>query len=259
MLLHPSAGKRNVMTPGNSNKRSRPVTLKDIANHCGVGKSIVSYALRNVPCVRRETRERILAAAVELGYDPAAQESARRLVAQRHPRKLLNHLIALILPNDFYRVTYFGSMFRGVMEVLLPAGYDVLIMHPMGQDAHAVIGSPSIRRGDVDGVIAFHPSDLDEHDLASLRNHVNFRNRPIISLINPLPTCTSVLTDDEAGAYAATQHLLAQGHRHLLTFVTWVEASAARLRGVTSALRDAGLDPGAPSAAGDAARCLVEV
>lgn len=46
------------------------VTLKDIAQRCGVSVNTVSLALRNMPSVRQETRENILRAAEELGYSP---------------------------------------------------------------------------------------------------------------------------------------------------------------------------------------------
>ena len=231
------------MTQDEPMYRAKSVTLKDIAARCGLGKSIVSYALRNEPCVKPETRARILAAAAELGYDPAAHESARRLVATRHQRKVLNHLIALALPGDFYQDIYFGEMFRGVMQVMRPAGFDVIILHPAPGDPEALMSSQSIRRGDVDGIIAFSPGDFDAADIEALRNHASFRKRPIISLVNPLPTCSNVLTDDVGGAYAAARHFLDLGHRHLLQFTCWGDTNLRRCRGVRAALTDAGLAP----------------
>ena len=54
------------------------VTLKDIAQRCGVSVNTVSLALRNMPSVRQETRENILRAAEELGYSPQKSKSEMR-------------------------------------------------------------------------------------------------------------------------------------------------------------------------------------
>jgi DNA-binding LacI/PurR family transcriptional regulator len=224
-------------------RTNKPVTLKDIAAHCGVGKSIVSYALRGVPCVKPETRARILAAAAELGYDPAAQDAARRLVAHRHAGKTLAHMVALVLPQDFYQGEYFSRLFRGVMDVLPAAGFDVILLHPGAENAGAIITSPSIRRGDVDGIIAFSPGELSDEDIATLRGHVHFGNRPIVSLINPLSTCSSVTTADEDAAYQSVRYLWSLGHSAMLQCTTWGRTNDARIAGAARAVVDAGGDP----------------
>ncbi len=231
------------MSP-NQNKRTKPVTLKDIAAYCGLGKSIVSYALRDEACVKPATKARILAAAAELGYDPQAQDAARRLVSFRIQKRIMNKMIAIVLGKNFYQGNYFGQMFRGVMDVLLPAGYDVVILHPMEGDVNPVLSSPSIRRGDIDGIITFSPGDLHEDDVIALRNHVSFRDRPIISLINPMPTCSSVTIDDQKGVESAITHLLSIGHKYILQFVCpWAPTCDQRLQGAKNAYLAAGLDP----------------
>ncbi len=57
------------------------VTIKDIAERAGVSFSTVSKALRNSPLVRHETKQKILAIAEELGYQPNI--AARRLVSRK--------------------------------------------------------------------------------------------------------------------------------------------------------------------------------
>lgn len=47
-----------------------PPTLETIARHLGLAKATVSYALRNHPKLPAQTRERVQAAAAELGYRP---------------------------------------------------------------------------------------------------------------------------------------------------------------------------------------------
>ena len=56
------------------------VTIRDIAKHCGVGRTAGSLALRDAPGVASTTRERILRTARELGYvgDPVVARLAER-------------------------------------------------------------------------------------------------------------------------------------------------------------------------------------
>ncbi len=56
-------------------------TIRDIAERCGVDISTVSRGLRGDPCVKPQTRERVLTAARELHYRPNI--AARHLVSGR--------------------------------------------------------------------------------------------------------------------------------------------------------------------------------
>jgi DNA-binding LacI/PurR family transcriptional regulator len=65
---------------------SKQVTLQDIADDVGVSRSCVSLALRNHPRIPQDTRERIIAAAEKLGYQPNA-DIARLMALLRDTRK----------------------------------------------------------------------------------------------------------------------------------------------------------------------------
>ncbi len=57
------------------------VTQRDIAERCGISQVAVSLALRDDPSMSRETIAVVRAVAAELGYNPAQNDSARRLIA----------------------------------------------------------------------------------------------------------------------------------------------------------------------------------
>ncbi len=57
--------------------------MQDIADHVGVSRQLVSLVMRDVPGPSAESRERILAAASELGYRPHA---SARLLRQNRTR-----------------------------------------------------------------------------------------------------------------------------------------------------------------------------
>src|SRR5262249_3689576 len=64
-----------------TNLRQPPVTIKDVAQACGVAPSTVSNALTGKGYVRAKTRDQVIAAASRLGY--RASSLARSLRLQR--------------------------------------------------------------------------------------------------------------------------------------------------------------------------------
>jgi LacI family transcriptional regulator len=226
----------------------RAVTLKDIAQRCGVSKITVSRAMRDdAQNVSERTRKRILAVAAELGYDPSQQHAARRLALTKHGQKLINQVIALFFPPCFQQISYFSTMFQGILDCTMPQDYSVLTHQLDNQNRHGATAEtrlpPIFARGDIDGVIAFLPLGGFRDVLQGLREMPSFNTRPVISLIEPLPGCSTILTDDWSGGYAAASHLLAMGHRVLLHSAYPTYPHQQRLAGFRQACFDHGLDP----------------
>lgn len=228
--------------------RSRPVTQREIAALCGLRQSAVSYALRgDTTHVPPETIARVQAVARELGYQPEATQWARRMVGQRHGSGVINHVIAAFLPSNFYSTPYHLSPFVGMWDVCTAEGYDLLAAN-LGffTDPRHAFHSPSVLRGDVDGVIASAHASALLHFIAYLRAQPSFADRPIVVPYHVLDAACSTVSADEAdGAYRAARHLLALGHRHLLQLRARDAAYhvEARRDGVCRALAEAGLPP----------------
>jgi LacI family transcriptional regulator len=67
------------------------ITIKDLAKHVGVSYSTVSKALNDSPLVKRETKDKIIKIAKEMGYEP--NHAAQRLVSKK------SNVIGLIWPT----------------------------------------------------------------------------------------------------------------------------------------------------------------
>ena len=94
------------------------MTIKDVADYCGVSVSTVSRVLNNHPDVREEVRVQVMEAVKTLHYVPNA--AARDLV------KTTNDSIGLVVRgagNPFYT-----PIIRAIEKAVEAAGYE-LVLH----------------------------------------------------------------------------------------------------------------------------------
>ena len=92
-------------------------TLKDVAKLANVDVSTVSRALNNTSYVHPDTKEKIYAAAKELGYHPNAM--ARAL------RQGRGHVIAVVVPR--LHLTIFSEILQGIEEEAQKRGYMTIV------------------------------------------------------------------------------------------------------------------------------------
>ena len=232
------------MSTLDSLRSERGVTMQDIADRCGVSKVTVSRALRNdLRYVSKSVAERIVATASEMRYNPSRHQAARRLALMKVGQQVINQVIALYFPAEFFQVNYFGAVFRGVMDASIDHKYSLLSI--ASYDVANPTMAPVFSRGDVDGIISMANPEEFSKVLKMLRAEINFGRRPAVSAIHPVDDCAAVVTDDYSGGYASASHLLDLGHRHMPHFVVreQVYPHYERLRGYRRAYIDRGLDP----------------
>ena len=185
----------------------RRVTIHDVAGKAGVSTAAVSHAFNDPERLRATTVTRILDAARELGYAP--NPHARALHSQRVGvlGVLFPQPIATVFANPF-----FGSFLEGIGSVTDERGIGLLTVSPVGGSLERAIAAAP-----VDGFVII---GLDEvhSEVAPLRK----RGVPFVIVDGDSLTASSVNVDDETGAYAAAEFLLASGHRDVLvlTFPT---------------------------------------
>ena len=177
------------------------VTLDDVAARAGVSRALVSLGLRGSTRVAATTRERIRAAAKELGYRPNL--NAQRLAS--HRTNTLGVMLA-DLHNPVYAeiLDGFDANERrdpGAHQLLLAAGF---------RDAHRErLSIESLLAQQVEGILLMGPLSTATHiqDLA--------RQVPLVVIGRKIPTVDSVLVDDALGLRLAVAHLLDLGHHRI--------------------------------------------
>ncbi|MGN6600539.1 MAG: LacI family DNA-binding transcriptional regulator [Actinomycetales bacterium] len=186
------------------------VTIHDIAREAGVSTATVSRALRNLPSVATETRERIRLIAER--HDYVISPTASRLASGKAGS------IGVVTP--FIARWYFATLLSGVEQVLRDSEHDLVLVRAAEpttpgerEQAHRHARETVRRlRGRVDALLVFSLSVDDPHvaALTALERPVTLVGRSAAA-----GDWSSVGIDDRLGAAKATQHLLNLGHRRI--------------------------------------------
>lgn len=193
------------MTPSSRPSPQRPPTLRDVAEIAGVSIKTVSNVVNDYPHVRDGTRERVREAILQVGYRPQ--------VAAQQLRTGESGLITLALPS--LQFTYFSEIAQAFIDEAQRRGRTVLLHSTSGgiEAERTVLGGFERLLGD--GVI-FNPLRLEEEAFARMERTA----QPTVFIGEHLPDqlpagCDYVKIDNEAAAFDATSHLIAQGRRRL--------------------------------------------
>ena len=187
--------------------RARRATVTDVARRAGVAKATAARALGGYGAVSEDVRERVLAAAEDLGYRP--NELARSISTGR------SRTVGVVvgdIEND-----YFALAVRGISDTAARAGYDVVLVNT-GEAVEAERkGVRLLLDKQVDGLIV---SPASSQHVEHLRE-VGEQGRPLVLLDRRLPgfEAPSVDVDIASATRAATELLLDLGHRRI-TYLT---------------------------------------
>lgn len=215
------------------------VTIKDIAKFAGVSHATVSRVLNNKGSVNEQTRDRIISILQEHGYTPNI--SARSLISGRSFNLGLYILYDIFLPT--FPPDFLPGILAGMSERLDSTPYNVtLFFHQHGKENGKSNAADRISPINLDGIFVL----TLEKNVETIRRFID-QGLPVVLVnqhIDGLPV-SSVVADDESGAFAVTRHLVSLGHRQI-AFVEgnpryWT--SGQRKDGFYKALRAAGLTP----------------
>jgi LacI family transcriptional regulator len=213
-------------------------SLADISRRAGVSIATASRVLNgSTHPVSGAMRVRVLRAAEELGYRPS--ELARALV------KRTSRIIGVIV-GDIVD-PYFAEIARGVDDVAAANGHLTMICNsdrrPEAELAHLDV----LRDYHAAGVIfagSGYEDGQEQSGIAAAVETLQERGAAVVALAARDLECPSVLVDNRAAAYEATEYLLSLGHRRI-AFVEGplgLHTSIQRLDGFETAMEEAGRD-----------------
>ncbi|KQS68221.1 LacI family DNA-binding transcriptional regulator [Modestobacter sp. Leaf380] len=207
-----------------------PVTLNAVAAHAGVSTSTASRALSGHPAVLPDTRRRVAASAVELGYHPNRMASALRT------RR--SGLVGLVVNN------LRNATFHVIAETLqawgAENGQQVLICTTGGDPVREAAFLHTVRTHRLDGVVVAGSGANGDlvNGLVGAGCAVVTMNREV-----PGARAPSVMSDYATAARLATEHLIALGHTRIAAIEGPPDVTSGRLHheGFAGAMADAGL------------------
>lgn len=205
----------------------RNPTISDVARLAGVSKATVSAVLNNRDTVSAATRAKVLAVIRELNYRP--REFARHRFRSDSERS-----IGFIIKEGDN--PYYAELIAGARQVAAAKGYTILVASSEGAfQAEQQIIQLMIAQ-DVNGFIITPVLDdaADRSHLVELKR----RNIPFV-LLERIPGLQANLVDidNACAAQTAIQHLIEQGHAHIVYFAgpRYSPHAKERLEGVRRA------------------------
>lgn len=205
------------------------VTRKDVADRAGVSSAVVSYVLNNREIVKEETKQKVLEAIRELGYQP-------NLLAQSLKTKKSRQIAVLI--------NYLGNPFEAGLLISIEQhakdrGYFVFFQTYKQEEEDQL---KSLFMGRVDGILL-----LGQALKPLVVEHFRALDMPIVSVLKPAGSDLDASVpymdlDWEAEMSKLVRHLQQQGHTRI-GFMGSGEAGQhyeVRLQAFTHALRETG-------------------
>lgn len=211
-------------------------TQKDVARRAGVSRSTVSYVLNDqadlkVP-ISAETRERVLQAIAELGYEPDARAQSLR---RGHTKT-----VGVIFPTIWN--PFFWQTLSGISSELQAAGYSVYLSLHLEQKVRAL---QELVQQRVDGFILLASVKRLSSDVT---DYVRKSGRPAVEITAGEAEFDHVARSYASGTHALMEHLLELGHRQIgfIYGVTEEVQGLDRLLVYRQVLQEAGLSGNEP-------------
>lgn len=193
-----------------------------VAKQAGVSQATVSYVLNGkfLDRIPDDTRQRVMAAAEQLGYRP--NHLARSLLSGK------TRTIGLLLPSN---APYYASLVEGIEAVLDEHDYKLLCCRAgdkQDQEANVVEFFMELR---VDG-IACVATTFSIPRIRQWLSRVDQRLVPCAILDDSTYAADAdcIISDDVAGMKLAVDHLVSLGHRRIAHISMWSGNSTARDR-----------------------------
>lgn len=225
------------MTSHPRNNQPETVTMRDVARAANVSQSTVSRILSPASSsskvsISEETKERVLAVIMDLGYHP--NQYARSLRGKKS--QMIGMLIADI-SNPFYH-----PMVRAVQDVASQHHYSVMIANSDHLREKEVLFCEALLRRPVDGAVII-PYHLTDDDLQNLIARTGMSISAVGGHIQH-PEVDVTFADDARASYESIHWLIEQrGHQRIAMICGGREfpVTVRRSGAFRKAMADAGL------------------
>ncbi|SDM63033.1 LacI family DNA-binding transcriptional regulator [Acetanaerobacterium elongatum] len=198
--------------------------MRDVAKYANVSVATVSHVINNTRFVAEETRQRVLASIVELGYSPDAM--ARIFKTGR------KNLIGFIVPdiaNEF-----FSTIIEEVEGVIGKENFKLIVSNTKETKSREAENIRVLASGIVDGLIIASTME-SYHELEKLIPE----GLPMVFIDRALPDCPcdTITISNYQSVYQGVEALILEGHSKIgyITGLPRLSTTAERL----SAYRDA--------------------
>lgn len=181
--------------------RARRVTVRDVAEEAGVSISTVSLSFQSPGRVAADTRQRIVEAASKLGYTP------RNRSPNGSKAKLFTLMMEELSLSAFPEAIY-GAIIRSIEAQARQQGMGMLLATV--EDGRV---PQSVQENQTQGVIIL--GGCPENDALALKLKALSIPLVLVDTYIPHASISSVVPDNEWGAFQAYEHLVKLGHKRI--------------------------------------------
>lgn len=183
-------------------------TLREVAEMAGVSIGTASQALNNRPNVSKETRSRVLDAAITLGYYKVAQ-----ITRVENSVSVIGMLVKHDTGQEVTVNPFYSHVERGVESECRKRNIGLMYSSvEVDLQNRPVIWPPIINEQQIDGLLFI--GTFIEETIDQIKHRTNLPIVLIDSYSKGLPF-DSVLIDNTAGAASAINYLIELGHKHI--------------------------------------------
>ncbi len=181
------------------------VSMKEIAEHCGVSVATVSKALGDRTDISAERKEQIRKAAREMGYLPNA--AARSLKTHR------SYNIGVLFVEEAHSGLthdYYSFILESFKETVEEQGYDLTFINAHNKSDSAMSYIEHCRYRGFDGIFAACVNFYDPRVIELVQSEI-----PIVTVDHVFDNKTSVLSDNAGGMRELFKYVYSMGHRKI--------------------------------------------
>lgn len=209
------------------------VSLKDIAQSCGVSVATVSKALNDHKDVSTATKERLVRTAKEMGYFPNSQARALKTNRTYNLGVMFNEE-----PGKGFSQEFFAKIISTFKSTCEKSGYDITFVNK-GFGKLEMSTYEHCKYRNVDGIL-LTSGDFTTPDVYEVING----DIPVVTIDHIFDCTTAIMSSNELGVEKLVDFVVKKGHKK----IAYIQGSKAavtkrRLMGFYKACKKRGIKP----------------